>query len=100
MQLPRGDASSERVVYGLIALLALVVIYVVAFVLSNTTSVRVSFVLFETDASLIWVMLICTLLGLLAGVLVSRVVARRREVRAAHEVGATGSAGARPAATT
>ena len=59
MKLPGGrSADSERVLYALIAIVALVVIYLVAFVLSNTQSVRVSFVLFDGTASLIWVMLI------------------------------------------
>jgi uncharacterized integral membrane protein len=97
MKLPRGrDANPERLVYGLMALLALIVIYLVAFVLSNTETVPVSFVLFDTNASLIWVMLICTLLGLIAGVAVSRLVTGRRGGR-----GGDGALAAdRPAAST
>jgi uncharacterized integral membrane protein len=95
MKLPRaGEGNPERLVYGLIALLALIVIYLVAFVLSNTDSVPVSFVLFETNASLIWVMLICTLLGLVAGVAVSRLVTGRREGRGAAGAPPTGRVGA------
>ncbi|CAA9551885.1 MAG: hypothetical protein AVDCRST_MAG79-2773 [uncultured Thermoleophilia bacterium] len=101
MKLPRGRADPERLVYGLLALLALIVIYLVAFVLSNTTTVPVSFVLFDTDASLIWVMLICTLLGLVAGVAASRLVTGRRaggsgSGRGARTTAGTAPVGARP----
>ena len=42
---------------------ALVAIWLVAFILSNSETVRVSFVFVHLSLSLIWVMLICTVLG-------------------------------------
>ena len=98
MRLPRrGDRDPERLVYGLMALLALIVIYLVAFVLSNTEPVPVSFVLFDTTASLIWVMLVCTILGLVAGVAIFRLVAGRGRSRRAEPPGPQSSRPARRA---
>jgi uncharacterized integral membrane protein len=78
---PAQDARAERILYALVAGLALVVIYLVAFVVSNTREVLVSFVFFEATASLIWVMLACTLLGLAAGVAIVQIRTRRRALR-------------------
>src|SRR5437879_726730 len=66
MRLPRLGRDPERAFYALLAGLALVVIYLVAFVVSNDRSVKVSFVFASGSGSLIWVMLICTLLGIVA----------------------------------
>jgi uncharacterized integral membrane protein len=82
MRLP--DRKSEQGVYALIAAAALVVIYLVAFVVSNSTSVKVSFVVFAGRASLIIVMLVCTLLGVALGVILAR-LARRRKPAPDHE---------------
>jgi uncharacterized integral membrane protein len=73
------NRSSEQGVYAMIAAAALVVIYLVAFVVSNATSVRVSFVVFDARASLIIVMLVCVLLGIVLGVLAARLAAQRRQ---------------------
>jgi uncharacterized integral membrane protein len=69
---PRPQKRSERGVYALIAVIALIVIYLIAFVLKNTTHVKVSFVVASTTASLIWVLLTCILLGIVLGLAASR----------------------------
>ena len=70
-------SRSERGVYALIAVVALIVIYLIAFVLKNTASVDISFVVASTKASLIWVMLICILLGIALGLAAARLAVRR-----------------------
>ena len=59
--------QSERRPYVLLVVVAAALIYLLAFALLNTTIVHISFVAFATDAALIWVMLICALLGLVIG---------------------------------
>jgi uncharacterized integral membrane protein len=71
------DAPEQRV-YVLVGILAVIALYLVGFVASNTKSVKVSFVLFSTSASLIWVILISLILGVVAGVALTGLVRRRR----------------------
>ena len=61
-----------------LAALILIVAYVIAFVIGNSDETRVNFVFAEATTSLIWVILLSLLAGLLGGVLVSQVYARRR----------------------
>jgi uncharacterized integral membrane protein len=70
--------NSEQGLYALIAVAALVVIYLVAFVVQNATRVPVSFVAFETDMPLIGVILFGILAGLVVGVGLTRAFERRR----------------------
>jgi uncharacterized integral membrane protein len=72
------ERKSEQGIYLLIAVAALVVIYVVAFIVSNARRVEVSFVAFDAKAPLIVLMLACVLLGLAIGLLVARIAERRR----------------------
>ena len=58
--------------------LALVVAYVIGFILENGKSVRVRFVFHSTSVSLIWVILLSIALGLLAGLLLAQLDRRRR----------------------
>lgn len=46
-----------------LAIVALAAIWLVAFILSNSETVRVSFVFGDVSLSLIWVMIICAVLG-------------------------------------
>ena len=43
--------------------IALAAVWLIAFILSNTETVRVSFVFGHVSLSLIWVMIICAVLG-------------------------------------
>ena len=56
---------------------ALVGIWLVAFIVSNSETVRVSFVFGHVRLSLIWVMIICTALGAGLTWVVSRISRRR-----------------------
>ena len=58
----------------------LALILLIAFIIGNSASVKVNFVVFDTRASLIWVILISALLGVLVDRLVI-VVDRRRKAR-------------------
>jgi uncharacterized integral membrane protein len=73
------ERKSEQGVYLLIAVAALVVIYVVAFSVTNAKRVEVSFVAFDARAPLIVLMLVCVLLGIVIGVVVARIAERRRD---------------------
>lgn len=60
-----GSASKTRDAKRALAMgiLALVAIWLVAFIVSNSETVRVSFVFGHVKLSLIWVMIICAVLG-------------------------------------
>jgi uncharacterized integral membrane protein len=75
------ERKSEQGIYLQIAVAALVVVFLVAFVVSNARRVKISFVAFDTQAPLIAVMVLCILLGVVGGVLVARVAERRRAAR-------------------
>jgi uncharacterized integral membrane protein len=70
--------KSERGLYTLIAITALLVIYGVAFVVSNSGRVEVSFVIFSGRAPLILVMTVSALVGLAVGLFANRLAARLR----------------------
>ncbi len=86
----RPERNSEQGLYALIAVAAVVVIYLVAFVVQNSTRVPVSFVAFETDAPLIGVILLSVLAGTVIGVGVGRLADRRRRRRQARSGTANG----------
>ncbi len=80
MKLP--ERKSEQGIYLQIAVAALIVIFLVAFVVSNARRVKISFVAFDTQGPLIAVMVLCTLLGVVGGVAIGRLAERRRAARA------------------
>ncbi len=57
---------------------ALVAVWLVAFIVSNSETVKVSFVFGHVSLSLIWVMIICALLGALLALAIPRLLSRRR----------------------
>lgn len=59
----RSSPGSDRKRLIVLVLLALAAIWLVAFILSNSESVKVSFVFGHVTLSLIWVMIICAVLG-------------------------------------
>ncbi len=79
MKLP--ERKSEQGIYLQIAIAALLVIFLVAFAVSNARRVRVSFVAFDADWPLIAVMLLCILLGVIGGLVIGRAAERRRVAR-------------------
>ena len=65
----------------MLAVVALLVIYLVAFVVANTDRVEISFVMFDARASLIWVMLVCTVIGVGIGIAITTLLHRTRGTR-------------------
>jgi uncharacterized integral membrane protein len=79
MRLPgRLEGRPEQGLYVLVGVLAVVLLYIVGFVVANSRSVSVDFVLFSASASLIWVILISLALGGVLGFALARLGARRR----------------------
>ena len=74
----KHEQQSERKPYVLLVIVAVVLIYLLAFALLNTQQVHVSFVAFATDTALIWVMIACAGLGLLLGILGTFLLLHRR----------------------
>lgn len=62
-----------------LGLLLLAVAYVVGFVVANADETKVSFVLFSTTTSLIWVILLSLVIGLVGGILLSQLYLRREK---------------------
>lgn len=67
----QADAPGRLITPGRVAA-AVIVILLIAFVVDNTNKVRVGFVFFHAEVSLIWVLIITALLGLVVGVLLGR----------------------------
>ncbi len=61
------------VLVGLLAMLA----YVIAFVVKNDDEVAIDFVFTTAHVSLIWLILLCLALGVVAGLLLSQLYRRR-----------------------
>jgi uncharacterized integral membrane protein len=60
-----------------IAGLILLAGYLIAFISGNTDQASVNFIFFEATTSLIWVILLSLFAGLVAGVLIAQLYARR-----------------------
>ena len=73
------DGLDERQVrqLALAGALVLVVSLLLIFVIENSDPVRVSFVFFSADISLIWVIVLSAVTGAIAGIVISRLVRRR-----------------------
>jgi uncharacterized integral membrane protein len=81
------ERKSEQGIYLQIAVAALIVIFLVAFVVSNSRRAKISFVAFDTQAPLIVVMVLCILLGVIGGVAIGGVAERRRAARSSYKDG-------------
>ncbi len=75
-----GSSTKKRDTRDIVRLVVfgLGLILLIAFVIGNSTTVKVNFVFFNTRASLIWVILLSALLGVLVDRLVI-VLGRRRK---------------------
>jgi uncharacterized integral membrane protein len=80
--------------YALLAVAALLIIYLVAFVVANSNRVEVSFVVADARASLIWVLLACTVIGVIIGIALSKLWGRTRGVKTTSTPGPGTSTGA------
>jgi uncharacterized integral membrane protein len=61
-----------------IVVLGLLLAYVIYFIAANDQDVSVKFLFAEAQTSLIWVILLCLAIGIVAGVLLSQLYRRRR----------------------
>ncbi len=75
MSTPTRRPDSKRIAAWVI--LALAAIWLVAFISSNSETVRVSFVFGHVSLSLIWVMIICAVLGAILAFGIPRLARRR-----------------------
>ncbi|MEI7858518.1 MAG: hypothetical protein WCI26_01695 [Acidimicrobiales bacterium] len=76
-----AHAASKRQTRDIVRLVVfgLGLILLIAFVIGNSTVVKVNFVFFNTRASLIWVILLSALLGLLVDRLIIAIHGRRKK---------------------
>lgn len=68
--------------YTRLIVLALLVAYVIAFVLENRKSVHLHFVFATASVSLVWLILLSLVIGLVGGMLLAQLERRRRRNRA------------------
>ena len=66
--------------WGVFVGLAVIIAYVIAFVLENRKTVHLHFVFATASVSLIWLILLSLVIGLLAGMLLSQLYRRRQRV--------------------
>jgi uncharacterized integral membrane protein len=74
------DRAWQPRLYAILVGLALIVAYVIGFIVANSDHVSVNFIFFDARTSLIWVILLCLAIGLLAGVLLSQLYRRRNRL--------------------
>lgn len=72
-----GDDTFQPRLWLTIGGLLLVLAYLVAFVVANSDTVKISFVFYSTRSSLIWLILLSVVAGLVGGTLLSQLVRRR-----------------------
>jgi uncharacterized integral membrane protein len=73
-----GRDVKRTVAYVIVVLAA---VWLVAFIVSNSETVKVSFVFGDVSLSLIWAMIICALFGALLAFAIPRLPHRRRHQR-------------------
>ena len=71
--------------YAILIGLVLIVIYVIAFIIKNSDKVKIDFVFFSAQTSLIWLIILLFAIGALVGVLLSQLYRRRRSGGASKE---------------
>jgi len=84
----RGEGSLEDYqprLWAIVIGLGLLVLWVIAFIAKNSDTVKIDFVLFSTNASLIWLLILLLGAGFLGGVLASQLYRRRSSGRAPQE---------------
>ncbi len=69
------DEDRARIVKG--AVVALIAILVILFIMLNRRQVRVNFLIFRAEASLIWVIVLSLIAGAILGSVVPRALRRR-----------------------
>ena len=79
---PSPARTRERKDVARLVVSGLALVLLVAFVIDNSDTVKVGFVFFSAEVSLIWVLLIAAVLGALVDRLVIHLRQRRKKVRA------------------
>ena len=74
---PETRETFQPRLWFIVAGLALIAAFIVAFVAENNKSVTVHFVFFSAHTSVIWVILLSLAIGLVGGVLLSQLERRR-----------------------
>lgn len=74
---PAGEDRFQSQLWLLLGGLVLVAAYIVAFVIANSDTVVISFVLFSARTSLIWLIALSVVIGIVGGVLLSQLYRRR-----------------------
>jgi uncharacterized integral membrane protein len=74
---PETRETFQPRLWLIVAGLALIIAYVVAFIAENNKNVTVHFVLIKADTSVIWLILLSIAIGLVGGVLLSQLERRR-----------------------
>jgi uncharacterized integral membrane protein len=88
MGLFRREGAAEDYqprLWAIVIGVGLFVLWLLAFVVKNNDKVNIDFVLFSTNASLIWLVIILLGAGFLGGLLASQLYRRRRSGRAPQE---------------
>ncbi len=75
---PETRETFQPRLWLIVAGLAAIVAYLVAFVAENNKSVKVHFVFYTGQTSVIWLVLLSLVVGLVAGLLLSQLERRRR----------------------
>ena len=88
MRFRRPDVDTQELhetfqprLWAVLVGLALIVAYVIAFVLENRKAVHLHFVFATARVSLIWLILLSVVIGILAGMLLSQLYRRRHRVK-------------------
>jgi uncharacterized integral membrane protein len=71
--------------YAILIGLALIVLWLIAFIVKNDDRVQIDFVLFSAQTGLIWLLILLLGVGFLGGVLASQLYRRRRQLRGSAE---------------
>ncbi len=75
---PETRETFQPRLWLIVGALALIIAYLVAFVAENNKSVKVHFVFYTGQTSVIWLVLLSLVVGLVAGLLLSQLERRRR----------------------
>jgi uncharacterized membrane protein YciS (DUF1049 family) len=78
---PKGEGEREWRLWLGLGLLALVVAYVIAFVIENSKKVTIHWVFASSHSSVIWLIVVNLIIGVAAGLLISSLYRRRRRRR-------------------
>ena len=76
----RFQSLPEQGVYVVVGVIAIIVLYLIGFIVQNARDARIDFLLFSATVPLIVLMLLMFVLGLLAGALVAMIAVRRRPI--------------------